>query len=504
MRNRTAVLLLVLSLCPLAGSPARADEVPVGTTWMTVLLGGRKIGHLEVEHQQTGDVVTTTQVLVIELTRNGNGVPVGVTTRSVESRTGEPLAFYARSTLSSSDSTVQGKRQPDGNFAVSTTVGGSTRETTLSWPPGAVLSEGQRLALLQTADHAGQKYTMTMFDPASQSVAKVDMQVFGNERVDLPDGWMTLNHQRQVLQTARGEQTMDLWLDDHGIARKGTLRMLGREMEMIACSQRCAMAPVQDVDMFRAAMVDSPRLLPPQLRSDFLRYRVHVPEGSPQPVIGTDEQRVTNLGHGYWLIDVGNPWPGGEAPPDADDTFPNAWVQSDAPAIRDLATKVAGDATDDLQKMRRLRSFVSDYINQHGLDVGYASALEVLHTREGDCTEYAVLLAALARAQQIPTRVVTGMVYADRFAGQSRVFVPHAWVQSWINGRWQSFDAALRRFDSTHIAFDAADGDPWHFFSGADLFGQMRIEEITPSAELAGNIPPSGAQSAAPSTGESR
>src|SRR5579859_3332354 len=99
MRNRTAVLLLVLSLCPVLGPLARADTASTDTTWMTVLLGGRKIGHLQIEHQRAGDIVTTTQTLVIELNRNGNGVPVGVMTRSVEDITGQPLAFYARSTL---------------------------------------------------------------------------------------------------------------------------------------------------------------------------------------------------------------------------------------------------------------------------------------------------------------------------------------------------------------------------------------------------------------------
>lgn len=498
MRHRTALLWLVLSLSLVAGLAARAQSPAADTSWMTVLLGGRKIGHLQIEHQRAGDTVTTTQTLVIELNRNGNRVPLGVMTRSVESASGQPLAFYARSTLSSTDSTVEGQRQSDGDFAVTTTVGGIARQTSLSWSPGAVLSEGQRLAMVQAAPHPGQSYTLSMFDPASQAVARVDMQVIGNERVVLPDGAMLLNHQRQVLQTPRGVQTMDLWLDDQGHARKGTLSMLGRELEMLACSQRCAMAPVQNIDMFRAAMVGSPRLLPAYLRGSFLRYRIHMPGDGPSPVINTDEQRVSSLGQGDWLVDVGNAQPGGEAPPNVEDTLPNAWVQSDAPAIRELAAKAVGDAGDDLQKMRRLRSFVSDYITQHGLDVGYASALEVARTREGDCTEYAVLLAAMARAEQIPTRVVTGLVYVDRFSGSSRVFVPHAWVQAWIDGRWQSFDAALRHFDSTHIALDTGDGDPWHFFNVTNLLSQIHIEAITPTSELAGNVlPPSAPDSPA-------
>jgi hypothetical protein len=499
MSNRIAVLLLWLCLSIVPTPDARAGEdVPEGTSWMTVLLGGRKIGHLEIEHLRSGDVVTTTQNLVIELNRNGSGVPLGVMTRSIESTSGEPLGFYARSTLSNTDSIVEGQRQPDGNFAVTTTVGGDTRQTSLSWPPQAVLSEGQRLALLKAAGQPGLKYTMSMFDPASQAVAHVDMEVIGDERVELPDGAMLLNHQREVLQTPRGVQTMDLWLDTQGIAHKGTLSMLGRELEMLSCSRRCAMAPTQNVDMFRVSMVDSPRELRPFLRDTLLRYRIHVPEGDPQPVISTDEQHVTPLGGGDWLVDVGLAQAGGEAPPDAADTLPNDWVQSDAPAIQSLAAGAVGNARTDLDRMRRLRSFVSGYITQHGLDVGYASALEVVRDRQGDCTEFAVLLAALARAQHIPARVVTGMVYADRFGGASRVFVPHAWVQAWVDGRWQSYDAALGRFDSTHIALDMGDGDPWHFFNAANLFGQIHIEAITATAELAGTMPPPSPPPAGP------
>ena len=44
--------------------------------------------------------------------------------------------------------------------------------------------------------------------------------------------------------------------------------------------------------------------------------------------------------------------------------------------------------------------------------------------------------------------------------GTPRVFVPHAWVQSWVDGRWESYDAALRRFDTAHIALATGDGDP--------------------------------------------
>ena len=485
MRKWPAALAMALALIPAPAVFARAqDGAPAtDTTWMTVLLGGRKIGYLRIDRTHDGNRVTTSQDLRIELNRNGHLTPMAVLTRSMETLDGQPLGFYARSTLSNSDSTVDGQRQPDGSYAVTSTVAGLASHSTLSWPTGALLSDGQRQAMAHASGKAG-RYMLNLFDPVNQDVTTVSIDVLGNERVTLPEGSELLNHQREMLQTSRDIQHMDLWINTRGETRKGSLQMLGHELDMLACSQACALAPVQDIDMLRAAMVDAPHPVPTAARQASLRYLIHTTDDAARPLIATDEQRVTSLGHGDWQLDVGNAVAGGQPAPTRRDTQANAWLQSDAPEVRAMAEAAAAGAETDLQKMNSLREFVSGYIDGHGDDGGYASALEILKTRQGDCKAYAVLLAAFARAQSIPARVVTGMVYADRYAGSSQVFVPHAWVQAWVGGRWQSFDAALGQFDNTHIALDSGDGDPWHFANLSSLFGQMRIAEIGPVPEL--------------------
>ena len=157
-----------------------------------------------------------------------------------------------------------------------------------------------------------------------------------------------------------------------------------------------------------------------------------------------------------------------------------------------MAQRIVGDASSDIQRMRRLRSYLSDYITEKGLDVGYASALETIKSRRGDCTEHAVLLTALARSLGIPARVVTGIVYVDRFGGASRVFIPHAWTQAWIANRWISFDSAERRYDSTHIAMGTGSGDPWRFFRSMNVLSSIRIERATPASGLMDMPAPAG------------
>jgi transglutaminase-like putative cysteine protease len=71
-----------------------------------------------------------------------------------------------------------------------------------------------------------------------------------------------------------------------------------------------------------------------------------------------------------------------------------------------------------------------------------------------------MLLAALLRAAGIPSRTVTGLVYADGFVGQRNIFGYHMWTQAWLRdgddrGRWLDLDATIDEehpFDATHIA----------------------------------------------------
>ena len=89
-----------------------------------------------------------------------------------------------------------------------------------------------------------------------------------------------------------------------------------------------------------------------------------------------------------------------------------------------------------------------------------------------------MLLAALARARDIPARVAYGLVYADRFSGKKEVFSPHAWVQVWTGDRWQSYDAGVGQFDATHLALSLGNGDPRDVQTGFSGPTELRIEKL--------------------------
>lgn len=445
---------------------------------MSVLLDGRKIGHAHFTRTQTADTVTTRQKLHLEIQRDSKPLIIETQESDTESITGTPLKFRSVTSLSGNGTSVTGSVRPDGRFDITRAVGGQTNKSIITRPAGALLAEGQRLAAARAGSEPGTSFEFPIWDINSGKALATRNAVVGKQLVSLPDGSRKLLRIDQTTSLPIGSIETSLWLDENYHARKITTSMLGMKLEFLACSRSCAMAPVQGVDLLDKAMVKVPQALNRQERKKPIVFTFKANSDKPLQFARTDEQQVDQGTGGTWRVTVSNTLQRHEVPPTEADTQPNDWLQSDNRRLRQLAHQGARGAHTDAGRMLALQRYVSHYITRKNLDIGYASALEVMRNREGDCTEHAVFLAALGRALGIPSRVVTGLVYTDRYAGRDHVLVPHAWVQSWVDGHWRSFDAALQGFDTGHIALETGDGDPWHFFSAVNTLGRIQVTAV--------------------------
>ena len=149
------------------------------------------------------------------------------------------------------------------------------------------------------------------------------------------------------------------------------------------------------------------------------------------------------------------------------------FIQSDAKAIRDVAKKVAGDATDVFAIISRLTHYVFDHVRDEYVPA-YSNALEALESGRGDCTEHSILFVALARALGIPARVAVGIAYWPAGKG----FGWHAWAEIKHKDRWYSVDPTWDQpiADVTHVKL--ADGGPAQQARIVMLLGQLRIVEL--------------------------
>jgi transglutaminase-like putative cysteine protease len=183
--------------------------------------------------------------------------------------------------------------------------------------------------------------------------------------------------------------------------------------------------------------------------------------------------------------------PGATATPEerAQALAPSAMLDADDPEVAALADRAAmelrGALLDDpFEVARACRRFVYSYIDEKSLDVGFATASEVARTRQGDCTEHAVLLAAILRARGIPSRVASGLIYVDEFVGEKGIFGFHMWTQALLPDRdgverWVDLDATLPNndFDAAHIGVAVS-----------DLGGAERINTMAAVAPLLGML----------------
>ncbi len=86
--------------------------------------------------------------------------------------------------------------------------------------------------------------------------------------------------------------------------------------------------------------------------------------------------------------------------------------------------------------------FTSHYISTKSLSRGFDIASDVAKSHEGDCSEHAVLLAAIARSHHLAARVIFGFAVL-RFNNRLPILVGHAWTEIHDGKSWRLADAAL-------------------------------------------------------------
>jgi hypothetical protein len=131
-----------------------------------------------------------------------------------------------------------------------------------------------------------------------------------------------------------------------------------------------------------------------------------------------------------------SPFPVAETDANRDFLRPNATIQSDSADVRKLAKEVIGGEADLFKAALKLERWVAENMT-FDLGIALAPSSEIFANRRGTCLGYATLLATLARAAGIPTRVVMGYVYVlGMFGG-------HAWTEVRTGEEWVPIDAAL-------------------------------------------------------------
>jgi transglutaminase-like putative cysteine protease len=120
----------------------------------------------------------------------------------------------------------------------------------------------------------------------------------------------------------------------------------------------------------------------------------------------------------------------------------NFYLKSDDDEVKKHAKAAVGKETDEWKKALAIEKWVHANLRNKNYSEAFATADQVARTLEGDCTEHAVLTAAMCRAVGIPSRTALGLVYTNA-KGPSMGF--HMWTEAYVQGQWMPLDATLGR-----------------------------------------------------------
>jgi len=487
------VLPAVLAVEPpaaLAGPAAltaskAAGKSEVRTDYLAIFMAGKKVGYLCHTRAVAGGKVTTIEVSSISLSRTGTPLTMRTREMYVETIDGRPLSFSSLQDLALARQKITGTVDDAGNLTITITAGGQTRTRTMPWPKGALMPEALRRLQQQKGLAEGTRYKAKAFSPTFMRAIDMEVVVGPTKEVDLLGRVVRLTEVKVTMSTPNGKIDTINYVDSQCDALKTITSMMGLKMELISCSKQFALSPNDTLEFFERVMLKSPQPLKGLRQAKSATYHL-VPKGDAELVFLSSDSQIVRRGKGEVTVTVRLVQPPRNVP------FPykgaekislealksTQFIQCDDARVKALAQRAVRGAADALDAARRIESFVRSYIKTKNLSVGYASAAEVALSRRGDCTEHAVLTAAMCRAVGIPAQVVSGLAYVEQYAGRSDIFAPHAWTRVRLAGKWIDLDSAMDGFDAGHIAMVAGDGNLDEFFGMISTLGNFKITKV--------------------------
>ncbi len=490
-----ALLMVVALLC--ATTVARADE-PAKTqpdeTWQVIYIQGKRIGYLhattERAHRDGRDVLITDALTHMTITRFNGRLTMTLQQRTEEDEAGNLLAFTFRLDNPPVSNTRTSGRVAHDTLHLETTAGERTTTSEQPWNKDVKSPAWQDRMLREDPLDEGESRKFLMFDPQFNKVVTITVTAKGTATTTLLGGEERELEHVAIAHSAIPGFVVDTWLDPAGEALKTESNLMLLKLETYAVSRDVALEELQGepLDLAVATLV---KVTPIPKAHETRRavYRISMDGSSPAKLFPAGPSQAVSASADGTTVDLTvTALKPGDAAATAEEAPPDEYVQSTYflesadPEVVKLAARGAGEKTDPAEIAVALERFVHREMKDKNYGTSLATASEVARKLEGDCTEHAVLLAAMLRAKGVPSRVAVGLVYADRHAA----FAGHMWTEAFVNGVWTPLDATLGRggIGAGHIKVsdsslaENAPAPVEAFVPMMHLLGRMRVEVV--------------------------
>lgn len=482
--RRAIALLLVTAAILGSANTSLAKDPPAKEHWSAIYIQGKRVGYTRGTERTVVEKGQAKKRLdahmVMKMTRFGTTIETKMDIEAVEDSAGNLESFETSLAAGQATMTSTGTVRDGKLFMGLSTLGRKTNET-LEWTGEASGFFAREQSLESKPMKPGQTRTIKMLVPMSTALAEVQLKAVGYEVAELLDGKRellridALTVSKTAGQEARIQET--LFADDAGVLMKA--EMPSMQQVMYRTTKEIALGDFdpQEIDLGNLSIVKvkAPADL---LGRKEARYQITFKSGDPsKSFAGGGGQSVRKTGDRTAEIVVAptNLVPTPDDQPTDDDRNANGLIQSDDPNVRKLAANISASETDATRLAKDIEKFVFNAIEEKNFSQAFASAAEVAEQLQGDCTEHAVLLAAIARARGLPARVAVGLVYVPRFGG----FGYHMWSEVWTGKHWLPLDGTLGRGGIS----------PGHIkITHSNLKGAGPLTAIMPVVTVMGNV----------------
>lgn len=448
-------------------APRPAQQKVLKEVWEAAYLDGAHVGHSHRIFREATmadrTIIMAETELQIAFNKFGQIMQMQFSMGDNETTDGKVLSFVVRQSISKDR--VERLGRVDGKQLILTTKVGERAPTELkmNWNDEVLgLHAIEKLFQARPRD-PNTTFDVLKFEPVFDTYLVNHVAIKDIEETPMPGG-----KKAKLLRTeTRIDKIMGVdlppemaWVDDQGEVLKRSVQLPGLgELVSYKTTKEVATAkgPRPAIDVGISQLLRVNREVPRFWEVKEAVYRVKLKDvEEPQTAFATDDrQKVKLLEDGRIEITV----KGLQKPreqqiqifqePPAEYLRSNHYLKSDDARVKDLARRAVGNETDPWRKATAIEGWVDVNIRDKNNSEAFAPADEVAKHLEGDCTEHAVLAAAMCRAVGIPARTAVGLVHVP----PQRAMGYHMWIEVWIAGQWYALDPTIGRgsVDACHL-----------------------------------------------------
>ena len=495
--DRCFIRATLLALIGLAAIPHLAPAQGESESWDAIFIGNNKVGYVHTQViPKTAENRPLLNVLVdtnISVRRGADANVMTLRYGTIETLDGEVYRLDTRTKASNSEIRAYGDVDPATHqMTLKIENGRQTQQQVIPWGPDVRGPYGAEMSFARKPMQPGEVRTVRTFVPDYNRVVDVTLTARAVETVNLGGGAVRdlLKVEQQAADAGKPmpELAQTFWADSLGQIMKSYSDNFGG-MTTYRTTKEAAtrrVAKAEQFDLLNGMIIPVARKITnPEASRDIL-YKVSLTDADPATLFPTDRRQALKPGaeaHSATMtIRTAGPEAGTPGPEtvEAEFTRSNPLVTSADVQVVRLARRAAGDAVDPWAKAQAITKWVASNIKEKNFETSFAPADEVARNLQGDCTEHAVLTAAMCRAEGIPARVVVGLVYASHLNG----FGYHMWDEVYVNRRWVAVDSAFDQstVDAVHIKLSETSLDgvsPFESFTAvARVATKLKLEPI--------------------------